>query len=444
MFRKYIYAMPCLFGLISCKTEPNIAFLKSQGYSLQPYLGGGDAQLIRFSHSGKVMATCGHHDFNLWDLTKGCPVYSRQLNKYELVRDLIFSNGDTSIIYSDKSGIIRVLNIAENIERTVDFAFAEMDARGRLTVEQYPVENLCLSDDGTVLMASGGREMNNILIGVWDFSTLAQIKTTRFEGNKVRFSAKGDCAYVFHRNGSVKRIAFNARLDEDYLIKADNNSSELYPRFASNGPYYPAISPSGNILFANRYDGVSYFIDTSTGKIIDSVNNGANEEENSTAAAFTLDGSLCAIARNSGTRIWDLTKRQWHPFSPVGVYSPATSVSLTFSPDGKNLLESHGQSHSVWEVRSGKLLAEFSQPSGDMWFVLDSSGRFDGSERGRQNLYYTKLKRKERIRTKIFRRHFFDSEYEKIPPVYDRIPIAPDDPNRTDALLSIIFKGGKP
>ena len=110
-----------------------------------------------------------------------------------------------------------------------------------------------------------------------------------------------------------------------------------------------AFSPDGKWLATA---GVRLW-DASTGKSVGSFPGGAS-------FAFNSDGTLLAVARDTGIKLWNPTNGQ----EQKSLTGPSTKIrQLCFSPDGKRLAAACGEpvqiskgEYVLWEVTTGKVL----------------------------------------------------------------------------------------
>lgn len=133
-----------------------------------------------------------------------------------------------------------------------------------------------------------------------------------------------------------------------------------------------ALSTSGTSLVAGDHDAVNFWdLDDPAGPRFSGTPLSGNTSANTTALAFSGDGSALATARSDHTvLLWDLSGPVAAPHMIGGSITGAGEVSvMAFAPDGRSLATASGKDVMLWNV-TGR--AE-PQRLGDPLGVLESS-----------------------------------------------------------------------
>ncbi|WP_225896428.1 DUF4082 domain-containing protein [Amazonocrinis nigriterrae] len=113
-----------------------------------------------------------------------------------------------------------------------------------------------------------------------------------------------------------------------------------------------AFNPKGNILASGTDDGQIGLVNVSTGKLVQTLKNDSGAAI--AALAYTADGKLTSVSRDTVVQQWDLVTGKKLPILQ-GSENPPRAIAV--SPDGK-LLASAGEDPkvAVWDLTTNKLV----------------------------------------------------------------------------------------
>ena len=197
-------------------------------------------------------------------------------------------------------------------------------------------------DDQLLAVATSGRQ-----ILVWDLNSGEQI-----------------CQSVDHR-GSVHSVAFNhdgtllaTGCDDDIVRFVDARTGEQVRQFFGfkNQVHGVAISPNGQILAAvGDHDNSVRTWDVATGRPLRSYQASSSWLRE---VGFSPDGRELAARDFSGVvEVWDLTSNRRVRLSAGSI---GESNGLAFTPDGSQLAMASHRGLKLLDIRTGRLLAQFS------------------------------------------------------------------------------------
>jgi WD40 repeat protein len=206
------------------------------------------------------------------------------------------------------------------------------------------IDKAAFSPDGARLVSAG----DDGTMKVWEVATGRLIHT--LEGHR----------------GQVAAIAFSR--DGSRILSASHEGLKLWD--ASSGQYIRgferklttftavAFSPDGTSILSGDRDGVARMWDIATGQVIQTFQHGEKLSDLQTVA-FSSDGARVLTGGGSRAdkvaKLWDARSGQL--LQAFGEPKPALSrIKLTFSADNTRVLVADGQSLTVWEAATGKML----------------------------------------------------------------------------------------
>lgn len=226
---------------------------------------------------------------------------------------------------------------------------------------------LAYSPDGKQI-ASGSSDWT---IRVWDSMT----------GQQVRPPLTG-------HNGTVMSLAFTPDSkkivsgSEDNTIRiwdvADGHLTDLSLEEHTHPITALAISPDGLHILAGSYYGAVKLWDTRSGQIVATLHARRKDEEEVYSVAFAaLGDKIMSTTREPIIRIWDFRSRtliatiKLEDIAPTDSleawaylysddYVPQIRPSVTFSPDGANIIVANSENVKTWNSGNWKLIAPFS------------------------------------------------------------------------------------
>jgi WD40 repeat protein len=213
-----------------------------------------------------------------------------------------------------------------------------------------PPVDLVLSKDGSTLASVHDvhKEFSaHPLINLWDTGTgrfLRQIEA--------RESMSGACVILSSDGSTLAVGAANGK-----ILLLDVKTGKLrYKLEAAETVYYLAFTMDGTTLASYRGGGAVQLWDTHTGKLSGTLD---TSTQGGASLTFSPDGKQLVVGTYAGIQVWDvMAKKLTHQFPS----STWWSHSFAISPDGKTLA-SGGRCVRLWDLRSGKELLPFDEPS---------------------------------------------------------------------------------
>jgi len=235
-----------------------------------------------------------------------------------------------------------------------------------------PVYRAVFSPDAKVVLTASSDQTTRL----WDAATGKEIR--RFEGhedivNSAAFSPEGSRVLTASWDHT-------ARLWDAFTTREIR-------RFEGHGSGVTSavFSPDGKWVLTASDDRTARLWETATGK---EVRRFEGHGGSVTCAVFSPDGSRVLTASwDKTTRLWDsATGKEIRRFDGHG----AVVFSAVFSADGKTVLTASGDGTArVWNTATGKELCSLISYTDGSWAVVDSEGRYDSSDGGKNpNLYW--------------------------------------------------------
>ena len=138
-----------------------------------------------------------------------------------------------------------------------------------------------------------------------------------------------------------------------------------------------AFSPDSKLALTGGHDDSARLWDAQTGKLLHTLPDHTKEVDD---VAFSSDGKIAFTGDDGKARLWDVRtgKLLRELQGPRKRYQ-----NVAFTPDGKYLVTgSDEKTAGLWEVQSGKQLCQLMCLNDGTWAVVDSEGRYDGSNDG--------------------------------------------------------------
>ena len=201
-------------------------------------------------------------------------------------------------------------------------------------------------------------------IKIWDCGTgkiVRELKDDAVSILHVSFNLDRGNAVKFSPNGKlIAAVVFTPRIDaENYttlklweistgrLFQVNEqeikNLSSFY--FSQNGKYFVS-------LYHWRFSNAAKVWETSTGKLLYSLNASNEHQKRVISANFSIDEKFIATSSIDGTvRIYETSTGRLVQSFPVNARN---YKSVSFSPDGKYILSPSGNSAGIWNTLDGK------------------------------------------------------------------------------------------
>ncbi len=301
----------------------------------------GYVSSIAFRPDGKIVATCGDENgtITLWDVDTGKLKSTLKIESKSDIEYITFSPDGQTIASSEgwTEPEVRLWDVASEKLRTTLIGHTD------------GVHDISFSPDSRTL-ASGSRDRTVVL---WDVAT-GNYKTTLTEHTNhiegIAFSPDGNTLASGSRDGRI------ILWDTENLQKKMIISGHIY------GFQSITFSPDGKTIASGSYDKTVRLWDTTTGKNTSTFPGHIAVVE---SVAFSPDGrTIASGGGTSSVNRWsadDFTVKLWDVDSGINtatLYAHKWSVyHVTFSPDGKYLVSSSGDSRAIfWDPETGNPL----------------------------------------------------------------------------------------
>ena len=301
----------------------------------------GGVETVAFSPDGKTIAAAGdeYGTIKLWDVDTGNIKSTLKVASDSNIEYIVFSPDGRTIASSEgwTEPAVQLWDVASGKLRTTLFGHTD------------GVHDISFSPDSRTL-ASGGSDRTVVL---WDVAT-GNYKTTLTEHTNhiqgIAFSPDGNTLASGSRDGKI------ILWDTQNLQKKMVISGHIY------GFQSIAFSPDSKTIASGSYDKTVRLWDITTGKNTSTLPGHIAVVE---SVAFSPDGQT--IASGGGTSSlnrWiadDFTVKLWDVVSGQNIntlYGHKWAVyHVTFSPDGKYLVSSSGDSRAIfWDAETGNPL----------------------------------------------------------------------------------------
>jgi WD40 repeat protein len=275
---------------------------------------------IKFSADGKWMATAG-------DMTR---LWRLDLNK-EVLPMGGHGRAVVDLAYSPDGRFLASVGM-DNTVRLWDARSGAL-FRGFSCIK---CSDVVFSPDATILAvnnAAGRVRLWDVETGT-DLRVLGDNRSHYFSGGSLTFSASGDVLYEVVQNGEV--LSWPVRPKKSPVIGTGVATSGETSLLSPDGTMI-AVCDRKRIKLLNLITNVA---------IVDK-----EQEDNIKGLAFTADGSLLAVANDSGIiRVWATENGQEFKV----LRSPGVAFSqLAFSQDGQRLAAAGHGEFNLWNVESG-------------------------------------------------------------------------------------------
>lgn len=326
-----------------------------------------DYSSVDFSPNGRYIAW-GLRDntIGLWDTKAGSEIKSLS-GHTDYVKSVAFSPDDKSIASISDDKNIRLWDTQSGNEiRTM---------KGHSDI----VNSIAFSADGKYVV-SGSEDKT---IRLWDTKT----------GEKI-WKLKGHRDRIFRDYQKINCVNFSS--DGKYIVSGSWNSLKLWDTKTGSeirtmdGFYVTvttvAFSPDSKYLVSGDWNSLKLW-DTQTGREIRKMDANTRTRYHNNVD-FSSDGKYIVSPSGKDTiKLWDAKTGQ-----EIRTFHISNVRSQTFTPNGKYIISSsYDGKIRVWEINSGKLLVTLRKISNsDDIIIYTPDGRFDGTEKGMELLYYVK------------------------------------------------------
>jgi WD40 repeat protein len=301
---------------------------------------GPNGLAVALSPDGKMLATINNNQrVRLIDVATGKE--REQFKDLQIyISSVAFSPDGKSLVLATQEEKVVVLDVATGRE-----VRQFMPAGG---MNNSFLQSAVYSPDGKLVAASGGDNMGNQLILIWDAASgneLRRISGQRGGGGNVLFSPDGRVLASMNQNQAVQ-------------LWDPATGKELKAIGMPNGVASVAFSPDGKTLATASYSGPIHLWDVATGK---EVRKCGDDGLGASCVAFAPDGKTVAVGGQAGMlQMFEAaTGKEITP--QAGHHGAVGSVAL--SPDGRRAATAGwDRTLRIWETATGKELFQAKAP----------------------------------------------------------------------------------
>lgn len=335
-----------------------------------PRPSGGSGAVTLSADGRWLAAVCGDGVVRLWDLT-GVESFRVLEPPSGYIFSLAFSGDGRALYGSGKASVVRIWNIPSGSL-----------ARDLPLGEELMLARLATSGDGRWLAAAAGKDYTTLLL--WDLTTDSapqKIQTSRggFEDflTGIAFSADSRLRAAANRQG--KTIVANVGTGE---IVADLSTANGVAPNDSLRTHPIAFSPDGRWVATG--DKTLTLWDARTWKQVRTWASTGGESGlgYNRTLAFSPDGRFLAGTSNRAVRLWEIPSGRRIAQNEIRHRDNLSGVA--FAPSGRWFVTVGSDGFlGFWEATTGRFLASLATMSkSDAWAIASADGRFDGSPEG--------------------------------------------------------------
>ncbi|GAB1545197.1 hypothetical protein NUACC21_78730 [Scytonema sp. NUACC21] len=245
---------------------------------------------------------------------------SQQHIKFDALLEAIRAGSQLQQFPNNTNSETRSLVLTALQAAVYDDKFTE---HNRLTKHHGTVYSAAWNRDSTKLVTASGD--NTIRLWSQDGQPIGVSQDNNYDITSVSFSPEGNAIVSGDENGTIKLWSQNGELRKTFKAHKGSVSSVAW-------------SPDGNtILSASKDKSVKLWSQDGVFRQILT-----DSEKGLSIATFSPDGKTIATASNDGTiRLWD---RDAKKSRTINVCKDCAVYSLSFSPDGKNIVSGSGNS----------------------------------------------------------------------------------------------------
>ncbi len=336
---------------------------------------------LTFTPDGKTLAS-GSYDgtIRFWNPDTGQERFTFTTGHTEWIKAVAFAENGITLATAAFTGVVEVWN-PKTAQELRTFTKAKNDRTGPVAFSHDATRFASRGGSGAIVFdlfgagyyAGGGRGN----IELWDITTDEQIpgpwQDTKGDANALAFSPDNKILAAGMPYQGIRAWDINTGAE---LLNF--NAAEQYPRKL-------VFSPDGTLLATNGAHVRTRVWNVTTQREITPPN---IMDTTTTALAFSPDGKTLAYGHPKGIVLSDVTRTGIQERGRIPINLGFQSM-LTFSPDGKILLESNKNLPPViqlWDVDTGSDLGTLSGHTGDIETLVFShdgktlaSGSWDGT-----------------------------------------------------------------
>lgn len=286
----------------------------------------GNQRYATFSSDGKLLATVGNNQLNLWDFANKKKLGSFAEEKTE--EKYVFASAKLSPDGKVLAAIRSYFKIDNKYAKSAktQIELWDTNSKNKLATLEENVENFAFSPNSKLLATAN----KNSDVHLWDVATQKKISTLG-KGDKIDFSPDGKVLAIASGQ-KVKLIDISNGKETSTIFKVDGMSDDAV-KFSPDGRILATIVDNNKIIlwdYANQKE--IAILKGHIGSIL--------------SMKFSPDSKRLVTAswQDETIRIWDLETQQKLVNFKVGqVYSSV------FSPDGKILIVEGGSGLHIWQ-----------------------------------------------------------------------------------------------
>ena len=329
-------------------------------------------------YSGCLASGSADGTIRFWDPENGQELAIFTAGHTEWVKAVAFTEDGTTLASAAFNGTVEVWNL-RTAQELITFTEAESDLTETVAFSLDGTHFISRGRSGTIVFdpygwgSRGGHFQQGFKVQLWKITSGEELQGPWQDGADPRDP------FVFSPDNKV--IA--TRDLRDIRRWNLNTGDEIFP-FHTITPFPKKLmfSSNGTLLAVYGIHGTPQVWDVDTQRALPTFTT-----ERASGVAFSPDDAILALGHTGSISLWNVTKTGMQAHSAIPDNHRGFSDILTFSPDGKTLLDSKWSEARIqlWDVDTGRSLGTLSghtEPIETLVFSHDGKTLASGSEDG--------------------------------------------------------------
>ena len=329
-------------------------------------------------YSGCLASGSADGTIRFWDPDNGQELAIFTAGHTEWVKAVAFTEDGTTLASAAFNGTVEVWNL-RTAQELITFTEAESDLTETVAFSLDGTHFISRGRSGTIVFdpygwgSRGGHFQQGFKVQLWKIVSGEELQGPWQDGADPRDP------FIF--SPANKLLATRGPQD---IRGCDMNTGVEIFRFHTITPFPKKLmfSPNGTLLAVYGIHGTPQVWDMDTQRALPTFTT-----ERASGVAFSPDDAILALGHTDSITLWNVTKTGMQEYSAIFDNHRGFSDILTFSPDGKTLLDSKWSESQIqlWDVDSGRSLGTLSghtEPIETLVFSHDGKTLASGSEDG--------------------------------------------------------------